>query len=732
MSLRTKFLISLVIASAAITMSSLWMVRRSVSNQLRPQLQESLRNSATAFRDTYAQREAYVQRTAELIADDARLKALLALGDARTAQEESGTFRDRAGTGIMVLAGPAGKILAVDNADAAISRAEIEKAFAHSFAASNVRDWWLLNGKLIEVVLQPISSGEGGDRIARGVLALGFEMDDALAREAARIVSGNVAFLYNQRVIASTLSAGQAAELEVRAKGWPGGDASDFVLNGETFIAHRVSLGNSNRNTVDVVMLRSYDLATNFLASLNRPMVAIALAAIFLGTIFVFLISHTFTRPIAELVSGVRALGKGDFSYPLHTEGKDEIAELTGAFDTMRKNLGESQSRLANAARMEGIGQLAGGVAHDFNNLITIIKGYTELLMLKLSPDDPAAGFAEQIRKAGDRAASVTRQLLAFSRKQVVQPDVIDLNAVALGMEKMLKVLIGEDIEFKITSEADLRKVFADPGQLEQVLLNLAVNARDAMPKGGKISIVTTNVDVNPEAVHASIGDPDKGLYVRLSFTDSGGGMSAETAAKVFQPFFTTKETGKGTGLGLAIISGIVKQAGGFIVLTSELGRGSTFDIYLPETERAASATSVARTTGATAFRGAGVVLLVEDEDALRALGREALRMRGFEVLEARNGREGIEVFQANTGRVDLVVTDVVMPQLSGVDLVERLRTLDPKLKVLFISGYTDRIDEIEKSGARLLQKPFTPDQLSRAVTEVIGGAQATAAAAPA
>ncbi len=720
MGLRTKFLLSLVIATTGITMASLWLVRRSVERQLRPQLEGSLRDSAATFRETFAQRESYAERTAQFIAKESHIIALVTLGDPATVQDASEDVWQRSGGSILVLAGSTGKVLAVHSADASVGRDAITARFQHSLTANTSRDWWLIGDHLFEVFLQPLNSGLGDDTIPRGVLAVGFEIDKNLANEAAGIASGQVAFRYGDRVVVSTLPAAQTAELNQRSSQLLDGKKQEVTLGGETFLIHELVIRSDSDAAVEVVMLKSYDLATGFLTALNRPMLAIAVLAIILGTVFVFFISHTFTRPIADLVSGVRALAKGDYSYPLKNSGKDEVAELTITFDKMRQSLQESQNRAVNAARMEAIGQLAGGVAHDFNNLVTIIKGYTELLLLKLAPGDATVGYAEQIRKAGDRAASVTRQLLAFSRKQVLQPDVIDLNTIAVGMEKMLKVLIGEDIEIKITSEAGLRKVLADPGQVEQILLNLAVNARDAMPKGGKISVITTNVDVDPAQMNAAIGEPHAGRYVRLSFTDTGCGMPTEIAAKVFQPFFTTKETGKGTGLGLAIVCGIVKQSGGFITLTSEPGRGTTFEVFFPEAEKAIPAITPEAVAARPVMKASETVLFVEDEDALRALGREALRMHGYSVLEAGNGRDALDVFAGHAYQVDVVVTDVVMPQLSGVDLIEKLRAKVPNLKVLFISGYTDRTDDIERSGFRLLQKPFTPEQLVKAVGETI------------
>ena len=731
MGLRTKFLLSLVIASAAITMASLSVVRQRVGADFGQRLDKSLQNSAATFRRIHKERESYVTRTADMMAADTQLLNLMKT-DPATAQPEAPGIMRRADADLLVLAYPSGKLLAAQTSDTSIPQADIEARFQRSFHAASRQDWWFIDGHLFEVLLQPAYMGSADNRSLAGVFAIGFEIDQRVADEVAQIASGKAVIRYGKQVVASSLTPPQLADFDRHA-----GDASfaqgqRLNLGGETFLAQQFFLDSNGGPAVEIVMLQSYDEATRFIASLNQWIVIIGIAAVVIGTAFVFFISHNFTRPLAELVSGVRALGKGDFSYPLRTTGNDEVAELTTAFDKMRQNLQDSQNRTVNAARMEAVGQLAGGVAHDFNNLVTIIKGYTELLMLKLPAGDPAVGYAEQIRRAGDRAASVTRQLLAFSRKQVLQPDVIDLNAISIGMEKMLKVLIGEDIEIKITSEAGLRKVFADPGQMEQILLNLAVNARDAMPKGGKINIVTTNIDADPKEINSAVGDPHVGPYVRLSFSDTGCGMTPDIASKIFQPFFTTKESGKGTGLGLAIVCGIVKQSGGFITLTSEVGRGTTFDIFLPEAERATAPLAPERVTVRPASTSTETVLLVEDEDALRALGREALRMQGYTVIEAANGREALDLYATHASHLDLVVTDVVMPQLSGVDLVDKLRAQAPGLKVLFISGYTDRTDEIEESGYRLLHKPFSPDQLVKAVGDAIASNAPAAARATA
>ncbi|MGH9523389.1 MAG: response regulator, partial [Terriglobales bacterium] len=466
----------------------------------------------------------------------------------------------------------------------------------------------------------------------------------------------------------------------------------------------------------------------SFLSTFDRLSIAIAVMGIIVGTIFVFFISHTFTRPLADLVSGVRALGKGDFDYALHGGGTDEVAEVTRAFDKMRQNLRESQSRLINAARMEAVGQLAGGVAHDFNNLVTIIKGYTELLVMHCGDSEPIGGYVQQIQKAGDRASSVTRQLLAFSRRQVIQPQVLDISAVVANMMKMLRVMIGEDVEVKVVSETGLRRVLADPGQVEQVLLNLAVNARDAMPEGGKLIFEMTNVDVNREDVPESFTGVLPGSFVRLAVTDTGCGMSEEVTDKIFQPFFTTKAVGKGTGLGLAIVFGIVKQCGGFIRVQSAMAKGTTFEIFLPETLERPDLQMCAVQAWKLDRRAQGTILLVEDEQALRSMARDALRLQGYSVLEASDGEEGISVFERCEAKVDLIVSDIVMPQLGGLDMVNRIRKTRPDIKVLFMSGYSDRIDEVTNGNLAFVPKPFTPDQLLKAIREVIPSDAASSA----
>ena len=381
------------------------------------------------------------------------------------------------------------------------------------------------------------------------------------------------------------------------------------------------------------------------------------------------------------------------------------------------------EQQLRQAQKMEAVGRLAGGIAHDFNNILTAITGYVDLLLEDLGPTDPRREDAQEVRKAADRAASLTRQLLAFSRQQVMQPRVLDLNALVTELEKMLRRLLGEDIDLATRLDPGLAAVKADPGQLEQVIVNLAVNARDAMPAGGKLTIETANTALD-DAYTREHFPAKPGRYVLLAVSDTGTGMTSEVQAHLFEPFFTTKERGKGTGLGLATVYGIVKQSGGFIWVYSEPGHGSTFKIYLPQVEEAAEPRAAAASPAPR--RGTETVLLAEDEAPVRAVARQVLERQGYKVLEAPSAEAALDLAQRYSGPIHLLLTDVVMPGLSGHDLAERLATLRPETRVIYMSGYTD--DAITRHGMlepglAYVQKPFTPDVIARKVREVLDAA---------
>ncbi|UVT15221.1 MAG: PAS domain S-box protein [Nitrospira sp.] len=420
--------------------------------------------------------------------------------------------------------------------------------------------------------------------------------------------------------------------------------------------------------------------------------------------------THQIREPDGELLSMIAdvALKIGQFG------------ERTRAEEALR----QTEAQLRQAQKMEAVGRLAGGVAHDFNNLLTVIRGYSELILSRLAQGDASRREMEEVKKAADRAAGLTSQLLAFSRRQFVATKVVDLNAIVMNMDGMLRRLLGEDIiELCADLQTKLGSIKADPGQIEQVIMNLAVNARDAMPTGGKVTIETRNVTIGKGPRRETMM-LDQGSYVLLAIRDTGQGMSEETQSHLFEPFFTTKEKGKGTGLGLSTVYGIVKQSGGTIGIESKLGLGTTCKIFFPRVEEAAQAVPVGSGNVGRAI-GRETILVVEDDPSVRGLVQDALRLSGYEVLVARHGIEALLTGAKHMGPIHLLLTDVAMPQMSGPEVAEKLTVVRPEIKVLYMSGYPDHPVFAQggvKRDTAFLQKPFTPNILTQKVREVLDG----------
>jgi two-component system cell cycle sensor histidine kinase/response regulator CckA len=379
------------------------------------------------------------------------------------------------------------------------------------------------------------------------------------------------------------------------------------------------------------------------------------------------------------------------------------------------------EEQLLLSQKLEAVGRLAAGIAHDFNNLLTVIEGYSQLALQRLPSESPVRANIEEVKKASKRAAVLVSQLLAFSRKQVMRPKVFDLNETVTNIEKMLRRVIGEDIDLRTRLQPDLGTIKADPGQIEQVIMNLVVNGRDAMPSGGKLTLETANVSLGETYAKGHIAVLP-GHYVMLAVSDTGGGMDEETQGRVFEPFFTTKQPGRGTGLGLSTVYGIVKQSGGNIWVYSEPGHGTTFKIYLPRLDGAAKDSEMVPADVA-ALGGSETILLVEDENSVRCLVRGILEEAGYDVLEASCGEEGLRLSNERLDPIDLLLTDVVMPEISGKEVADRLVSLRPGIKVLFMSGYTDEAivhHGMLDSNVNFIQKPFSPAALARKVREVL------------
>jgi signal transduction histidine kinase/CheY-like chemotaxis protein len=724
--LRTKLLLSFVLLTSALSCVTLLMVRRNAQNHAQKEIEKDARNAALTVQLVQRQVQLGLSRRADLLAS----LALMRNGDMTTIDDASNDPWQSDDCNLFVLADGSGTLQALHVRGAPLSAEDAQRMLSRSVRRGETAGWWFGGRNLYQVVMQPFYADVEKKGRPQGYVVVGRLIDQRAVRDFERLSSSDVVFRYGDDVAVSTLPPLKESEFEKRARNHAA--PSELTLDGERYATHTVELTPGALPAPTLTLLKSYAEVTAFLKALNHLLVGLGVATLLAGALLIFLISHTITQPLGTLVEGVKALEHGDFSYPLESAaGGDEASRLTRAFVDMRGTLQRNEAQrehlelqLRQAQKMEALGRLAGSVAHDFNNLLTVIRGHGELMLDRVQAKEPLFHNAQQICKTADRATSLTRQLLTFSRRQVLQPKVVDVNELITDMGKLLRRLVREDIELNLQLGDSLGHVKADPGQLEQVLLNLVVNAGDAMPAGGTLTIATENAFVDYE-YRENRPSVEPGNYVLLSVSDTGKGMDPTIKAHIFEPFFTTKEPGKGTGLGLATVYGVVEQSGGSIWVDSEPGRGTRFEIYLPYTEEATEAAGNGDGKGSAAFKvRRKTILVVEDEPDVRELACEFLTSAGYRVLTAEDGCEGLQTIERLGGCIEAVLTDVVMPRMRGPELGRRLKTIRPNVKIIYMTGYLEQI-EAESAvleEATILQKPFSREAVVRHVSQALNG----------
>ena len=717
MSLRRQTLFYSSVLLLGLIASVLLFVNRQAGRFVNEGIADDLSRGSERIKAVEEERLASLRLTAGLVASFPNLKALLAT-DVSTVRDFLISYQGQnQRTELLIVLDPSGAVVARTDVSAPDRIPGDQPQWTRPSAVGQSSTGILvLQSGIYHAAAMPAQAGG----TVFGYVIAGAHIDDTFARTL-REFSQSEIVIADQRILGSTVAAGMlpwGSREQWNAATERTGGQQPINIGDEAYLARAISLGVEGGTRPLVVMLRSHDRALEPYRKIRTGLMLLLLLASAVAIAGSAVLARTLTAPVAKLVEGTRQVAAGNLDFRLDIHRKDEIGVLAESFNTMIGERKRLEEQFRQSQKMEAIGRLAGGIAHDFNNLLTAIMGYAQLTLAGLTPRDPLRSNVEEVVKAGERATALTRQLLAFSRRQLLIPEVLDLNAVVADMEKILNRLINPDILFTTALDPGLGRVKADRGQIEQVIMNLAVNAGDAMPQGGKLTIETANVDLRGRSQLPP--GAEQGAYVRLVVRDTGTGMDAETLSHIFEPFFTTKERGKGTGLGLATVYGIVQQSNGFIQVETDLGKGTAFNIHLPrfhqEVEKTGSVASDSEPSD-----GSETILLVEDERALRELASRMLRARGYTVLEASGGKEALEKSARHAAAIHLMITDIIMPEMKGSQLAEKLAALRPDTRVLFMSGYTELQESgvVDMTGA-FLQKPFTAATLARRVREIL------------
>jgi signal transduction histidine kinase len=569
-----------------------------------------------------------------------------------------------------------------------------------------------------------------------GTLTVGVALDDVVASRLAELTNSEVTLVVDGHLYASSLTgATRAALSSLVVSDTSLASSTEAVRNrmvgDREYVYGEFPLGDGQYGRSRLVLLQDWEPVRQSVNELRFRLLGTGLAIFAVAVGVGVLFSRRMIRPLQDIATAAGDIAAGDWSRRVPVRGSAESVLMAHAFNDMTTSLvhwykeaRERDDQLRQSQKMEAIGRLAGGVAHDFNNLLTLMRGYAQLLDASMQGDDPRRADVQEILEAADRAAGLTRQLLAFGRRQLVTPRSLALDAIIENLQHMLRRLLDENIALTNTAPPDLWRVRADAGQIEQVVINLVINARDAMPNGGTLHIELKN-EVLGERPASGGPQLPPGSYVRLSVTDAGCGMDQEMVSRIFEPFFTTKPEGRGTGLGLATVYSIVEQASGAIDVDTEVGRGTTFHIYLPRTTELDVETEAGERCIASPLRGAETILLVEDDDKVRGLIANGLTRAGYSVLSAAGGEQALDIVRAHPLPIHLLLTDVVMPGLNGREVSERVLAIRPSTRILFMSGHSDDSllrSGIERSGTHFIQKPFPMEALVSKLVELLHG----------